>query len=133
MARAAVAPDTAETAPQIWHDNAQALRETREAAALDLHDAARHLDIKPSTLHRFEQATGKLPGRPVSVGYLQLLVLTCAQAGGSAPDCIPQAISQPVISLPTTPAASAASLHGEPDEAADPRDPATEPANGGTE
>ncbi|AWZ10822.1 MULTISPECIES: helix-turn-helix transcriptional regulator [unclassified Streptomyces] len=102
-ARAAVARDTAETAPQIWHDNAQRLREAREATGLDLHDAAGHLGIKPATLQRFEQATGKLPGRPVSLGYLQLIALTCTQAGRTAPACIPQAISQPVSSLPTTP------------------------------
>ncbi|MEU9349007.1 helix-turn-helix domain-containing protein [Streptomyces sp. NPDC048278] len=100
-AQAAVARESAETAPQVWHDNAEPLREAREAAGLDLHDAAGHLDIKPATLQRFEQATGKLPGRPVSLGYLQLLTLTCAQAGRTAPACIPQAISQPVISLPT--------------------------------
>ncbi|MFJ1656669.1 helix-turn-helix domain-containing protein [Streptomyces sp. NPDC088337] len=101
-ARAAVARDTAESAPQVWHDNAEPLREAREAAGLDLHDAAGHLGIKPATLQRFEQATGKLPGRPVSLSYLQLLTLTCTQAGRTAPACIPQAISQPVISLPTT-------------------------------
>ncbi|MHB9864580.1 helix-turn-helix domain-containing protein [Streptomyces sp. YIM S03343] len=101
-ARAAVARDTTETAPQIWHDNAQPLREAREAAGLDLHDAAGHLDIKPATLQRFEQATGKPPGRPVSLGYLQLLALSCTQTGRTAPACIPQAISQPVISLPIT-------------------------------
>lgn len=101
-ARAAVARDATERAPQIWHDNAEPLREAREAAGLDLHDAAGHLGIKPATLQRFEQATGKLPGRPVSLGYLQLLVLTCAQAGHAAPVCIPQAISQPVNSLPIT-------------------------------
>jgi transcriptional regulator with XRE-family HTH domain len=88
--------------PQVWHDKANTLREAREAAGLDLHDAAGHLGIKPATLQRFEQATGKLPGRPVSVGYLQLLALTCAQAGHATPACIPQAISQPVILLPTT-------------------------------
>lgn len=102
MARAAVARDTAERAPQVWHDNAETLREAREAAGLDLNDAAGHLGVKPATLQRFEQATGKLPGRPVSLGYLQLLTLTCTQAGRTAPACIPQAISQPVISLPTT-------------------------------
>jgi len=102
VARAAVARDTAESAPQVWHDNAQPLQEAREAAGLDLHDAAGHLGIKPATLQRFEQATGKLPGRPVSLGYLQLLTLTCTQAGRTAPACIPHAISQPVISLPTT-------------------------------
>ncbi|MEU6406993.1 helix-turn-helix domain-containing protein [Streptomyces sp. NPDC046985] len=101
-ARAAVARDATERAPQIWHDNAEPLREAREAAGLDLHDAAGHLDIKPATLQRFEQATGKLPGRPVSLGYLQLLTLACVQAGHTAPACIPQAISQPVNSLPTT-------------------------------
>lgn len=101
-ARAAVARDTAERAPQVWHDNAELLREARVAAGLDLHDAAGHLGIKPATLQRFEQATGKLPGRPVSLGYLQLLTLTCTQAGRTAPACIPQAISQSVISLPTT-------------------------------
>jgi hypothetical protein len=53
-------------------------------------------------LQRFEEAMGKLPGRPVSLGYLQLLTLTCTQAGRTTPACIPQAISQPVISLPTT-------------------------------
>ncbi|MET8021433.1 helix-turn-helix domain-containing protein [Streptomyces decoyicus] len=101
-ARAAVARGTTESAPQVWHDNAEPLREAREAAGLDLHDAAGHLGIKPATLQRFEQATGKLPGRPVSLGYLQLLTLACTQAGRIAPACIPQAISQPVISLPTT-------------------------------
>ncbi|MEU5796203.1 helix-turn-helix domain-containing protein [Streptomyces sp. NPDC047813] len=101
-ARAAVARETTERAPQVWHDNAEPLREAREAAGLDLHDAAGHLGIKLATLQRFEQATGKLPGRPVSLGYLQLLTLTCTQAGRTAPACIPQAISQPVISLPTT-------------------------------
>ncbi|WP_246430176.1 helix-turn-helix domain-containing protein [Streptomyces rectiverticillatus] len=101
-ARAAVARDTAEAAPQVWHDNAETFREAREAAGLDLHDAAGHLGIKPATLQRFEQATGKLPGRPVSLGYLQLLALICAQAGHTVPACIPQAISQPVISLPVT-------------------------------
>ncbi len=101
-ARAAVARDTTETAPQVWHDNAQCLREAREAAGLDLHDAAGHLGIKPATLQRFEQATGKPPGRPVSLGYLQLLALICTQAGRTAPACIPQAISQSVSSLPTT-------------------------------
>ncbi|WP_328688166.1 helix-turn-helix domain-containing protein [Streptomyces phaeochromogenes] len=101
-ARAAVARDTTEMAPQVWHDNAETLREAREAAGLDLHDAAGHLGIKPATLQRFEQATGKLPGRPASLGYLQLLALTCTQAGRTAPACIPQAISQPVVSLPTT-------------------------------
>ena len=101
-ARAAVARDTTETTPQVWHDNAPTLREAREAAELDLHDAAGHLGIKPATLQRFEQATGKLPGRPVSLGYLQLLVLACVQAGHAAPVCIPQAISQPVSSLPIT-------------------------------
>ncbi|MGI5262383.1 helix-turn-helix domain-containing protein [Streptomyces angustmyceticus] len=101
-AREAVARDTAETAPQVWHHNAETLQEAREAAGLDLHDAAGHLGIKPATLQRFEQATGKLPGRPVSLGYLQLLTLTCTQAGRTAPACVPQAISQPVASLPTT-------------------------------
>ena len=101
-ARAAVARSTAETAPQVWHDNAETLREAREAAGLDLDAAAGDLGIKPATLRRFEQAAGKLPGRPVSLGYLQLLTLTCAQAGHTVPACIPQAISQPVISLPTT-------------------------------
>lgn len=101
-ARAAVARDTTEMTPQLWHDNAQLLREAREAAGLDPHDAAGHLGIKPATLQRFEQATGKLPGRPVSLGYLQLLTLTCTQAGRTAPACIPQTISEPVISLPTT-------------------------------
>ena len=101
-ARAAVARDTTETTPQVWHDNAQLLREAREAAGLDLRDAASHLGIKSATLERFEQAAGKLPGRPVSLGYLQLLTLTCTQAGRTAPACIPQAVSQPVISLPTT-------------------------------
>ncbi len=101
-ARTAVTRDTAERTPQIWHDNAEPLREAREAAGLDLHDTASHLGIKPATLQRFEQATGKLPGRPVSLGYLQLLTLTCTQAGRPAPACIPQTISQPVISLPTT-------------------------------
>ncbi|MFB7575189.1 helix-turn-helix domain-containing protein [Streptomyces sp. NPDC056165] len=100
--RAAVGRDTADSAPQVWHDNAETLQEAREAAGLDLHDAAGHLDIKPATLQRFEQATGKLPGRPVSLGYLQLLTLTCTQAGRAAPACIPRAISQPAISLPTT-------------------------------
>ncbi|MER7877419.1 helix-turn-helix transcriptional regulator [Streptomyces solisilvae] len=102
VSRAAVARDTAESAPQVWHDNAQTLQEAREAAGLDLHDAAGHLGIKTPTLQRFEQASGKLPGRPVSLGYLQLLTLTCTQAGRTAPACIPQAISQPVISLPIT-------------------------------
>ncbi|WP_234336457.1 hypothetical protein [Streptomyces sp. NRRL S-920] len=97
-ARTAVARDTAETAPQVWHDNAETLQEAREAAGLDLHDAA-GLGIKPATLQRFEQATGKLPRQPVSLGYLQLLTLTCTQAGRTAPACIPRAISQPVISL----------------------------------
>ncbi|MGA5082747.1 helix-turn-helix domain-containing protein [Streptomyces griseoincarnatus] len=101
-ARAVVARETTERAPQVWHDNAETLREAREAAGLDLHDAAGHLGIKPATLQRFEQATGKLPGRPVSLGYLQLLTLTCTQAGRTAPACIPQAISQPVTALPTT-------------------------------
>ncbi|GAA2679570.1 helix-turn-helix domain-containing protein [Streptomyces lunalinharesii] len=101
-ARAAVARETTERAPQVWHDNAEHLREAREAAGLDLHDAAGHLGIKSATLERFEQAAGKLPGRPVSLGYLQLLALTCTQAGRTAPACIPQAVSQPVISLPTT-------------------------------
>ena len=101
-ARAGAARESTEMAAQVWHDNAGPLREAREAAGLDLHDAAGHLGIKPVTLQRFEQATGKLPGRPVSLGYLQLLTLTCAQAGRTAPACIPQAISQPVISLPTT-------------------------------
>jgi hypothetical protein len=101
-ARAGVAPESTERAPQIWHDNAEPLRKAREAAGLDLHDAAGHLGIKSTTLQRFEQATGKLPGRPVSLGYLQLLTLTCTQAGRTAPACIPQTISQPVISLPTT-------------------------------
>jgi chromosome segregation and condensation protein ScpB len=101
-ARAAVARDTTETTPQVWHDNAQLLREAREAAGLDLHDAAGHLGIKSATLERFEQAAGKLPGRPVSLSYLQLLTLTCIQAGRTAPACIPQAVSDPVISLPTT-------------------------------
>lgn len=102
VARAAVARDTTDTTPQLWHDNAPLLRQAREAAGLDLHDAARHLGIKSATLERFEQAAGKLPGRPVSLGYLQLLTLTCTQTGRTVPDCIPQAISQPVTSLPTT-------------------------------
>ncbi|MFI0232628.1 helix-turn-helix domain-containing protein [Streptomyces sp. NPDC017086] len=101
-ARAAVARDITETAPQVWHDNAETLREAREAAGLGLHDAADCLGIKPATLQRFEQASGKLPGRPASLGYLQLLTLACAQAGRTAPGCIPQAISQPVTSLPIT-------------------------------
>ncbi|MGA4996400.1 helix-turn-helix domain-containing protein [Streptomyces arboris] len=101
-ARAGVARESTETAPQVWHDNAEPLREAREAAGLDLDDAARYLGIKPATLERFEQATGKLPGRPVSLGYLQLLALTCTQAGRATPACIPQTIAQPVISLPTT-------------------------------
>lgn len=99
-ARAGVARESTETAPQVWHDNAEPLREAREAAGLDLADAARYLGIKPVTLQRFEQATGKLPGRPVSLGYLQLLTLICTQAGRTTPACIPQTISQPVISLP---------------------------------
>jgi hypothetical protein len=101
-ARAAVARDTTETTPQVWHDNAQLLKEAREAAGLGLHDAAGQLGIKSATLERFEQAAGKLPGRPVSLGYLQLLTLTCTQAGRTAPACIPQVVSEPVISLPTT-------------------------------
>lgn len=101
-ARAAVDRDTAGTAPQVWRDNAQPLREAREAAGLDVHDAAGHLGIKPLTLQRFEKATGKLPGRPVALGYLQLLTLTCAQAGRATRARIPQPISQPVISLPVT-------------------------------
>ncbi|MFG2767420.1 helix-turn-helix domain-containing protein [Streptomyces rubiginosohelvolus] len=101
-ARAGVPRESTETAPQVWHNNAEPLREAREAAGLDLHDAARYLGIKSATLQRFEEATGKLPGRPVSLGYLQLLTLTCTQAGRTTPACIPQAISQPVISLPTT-------------------------------
>ncbi|MFE2992238.1 hypothetical protein [Streptomyces sp. NPDC059262] len=101
-ARAAVARDVTETAPQVWHDNAEPLRKAREAAALDLRDAAGHLGVKPATLQRFEQASGKLPGRPVSLGYLQLLTLACIQAGLTAPACIHQAISQPVTALPTT-------------------------------
>ncbi|MEU6988520.1 helix-turn-helix domain-containing protein [Streptomyces sp. NPDC046324] len=101
-ARAGVPRESTEPAPQVWHDNAEPLREAREAAGLDLHDAAGHLGIKPATLQRFEEATGKLPGRPVSLGYLQLLTLTCTQAGRTTPACIPQAISQPMISLPTT-------------------------------
>ncbi|MEU4154242.1 helix-turn-helix transcriptional regulator [Streptomyces sp. NPDC026659] len=101
-ARASVARQTTERAPQVWHDNAELLREAREAAGLDLHAAAGHLGIKPATLQRFEQATGKLPGRPVSLNYLQLLTLTYSQATRTPPACIPQAISQPVISLPTT-------------------------------
>ncbi|MFJ2162843.1 helix-turn-helix domain-containing protein [Streptomyces sp. NPDC087856] len=101
-ARAAVARDTADTTPQLWHDNAPLLRQARETAGLDLDDAARHLGIKSATLERFEQAAGKLPGRPVSLGYLQLLTLTCTQTGHTVLDCIPQAISQPVTSLPTT-------------------------------
>lgn len=101
-ARASVARQTTERAPQVWHDNAELFREARKAAGLDLHDAAGHLGIKPATLQRFEQATGKVPGRPVSLGYLQLLTLACVQAGHTAPACIPQTVSQPVISLPTT-------------------------------
>ncbi|MFF1459682.1 helix-turn-helix domain-containing protein [Streptomyces sp. NPDC058330] len=101
-ARAGVPRESTETAPQVWHENAEPLREAREAAGLDLHDAAGNLGIKSATLQRFEQATGKLPGRPVSLGYLQLLTLACAQADRTTPDCIPQTISQPVISLPTT-------------------------------
>ncbi|MGW0420989.1 helix-turn-helix domain-containing protein [Streptomyces sp. NPDC003015] len=100
--RAAAAPDATEAAPQIWHDNAATLLHAREAAGLDLHDAAGHLGIKAATLQRFEQATGKLPGRPVSLSYLQLLTLTCIQAGRTTPDCIPQSLSQPMLSLPTT-------------------------------
>ena len=38
---------------------------------------------------------------PLAPGYLQLLTLACTQAGRTVPACIPQAISQPVISLPT--------------------------------
>ncbi|MGV9788274.1 helix-turn-helix domain-containing protein [Streptomyces sp. NPDC003435] len=101
-ARVGAARDTVEETPQIWHENAQPLREAREAAGLDLHAAAGHLGIKHATLQRFEQATGKPPGRPVSLGYLQLLTLACTQAGHTAPACIPQTISQPVTSLPTT-------------------------------
>lgn len=102
VSRTAVDRDTAERTPQIWHDNAQLLREARETAGLELHDAAGHRDIKSATLKRFEQAVGKLPGRPASLGYLQLLTLACIQAGRTTPACIPQAISQPVTSLPTT-------------------------------
>ncbi|MFC4612917.1 multiprotein-bridging factor 1 family protein [Streptomyces maoxianensis] len=47
----------------MWHDNAETLREAREAAGLDLHDAAGHLGVKPATLQRFEQTTGNSPGR----------------------------------------------------------------------
>ncbi|MFD0042446.1 helix-turn-helix domain-containing protein [Streptomyces anulatus] len=101
-ARAGVTRESTEPAPQVWHDNAEPLREAREAANLDLDDAARYLGIKPATLERFEQATGKRPGRPVSLSYLQLLTLACTQAGRTTPACIPQTISQPVISLPTT-------------------------------
>ncbi len=101
-ARAAVARDSVEAAPQVWHDSADVLREAREAAGLHLRDAAGHLDIKPATLQRFEQAAGKLPGRPVSLGYLQLLTLACSQAGHPLPACVPQAVSEPVIALPTT-------------------------------
>ncbi|MEU8630491.1 helix-turn-helix domain-containing protein [Streptomyces sp. NPDC048669] len=60
-ARAGVPRASTEPAPQVWHDNAEPLREAREAAGLDLHDAADHLGIKPATLQRFEEATGKLP------------------------------------------------------------------------
>lgn len=101
-ARASVPRDTAETAPHIWHDNAKLLSATREAAGLGLDKAADFLGIKPATLHRFEQGAGKLPGRPASLGYLQLIALTCAQEGHSVPAGIPQAIAQPAISLPTT-------------------------------
>ncbi|MFJ2273906.1 helix-turn-helix domain-containing protein [Streptomyces sp. NPDC087866] len=101
-ARAGVARESTEEASQIWHDNAEPLREAREAAGIHLDEAASHLGIKPATLQRFEQATGKLPGRPVSLGYLQLLTLSCIQTGRTAPACIPQAISQPVTSLPNT-------------------------------
>ncbi|MBZ4319916.1 helix-turn-helix domain-containing protein [Streptomyces huiliensis] len=101
-ARTAVARDSMATAPQVWHDSADLLREAREAAGLDLHDAAGHLDIKPHTLQRFEQAAGKLPGRPVSLSYLQLLTVACTQGGHPVPACIPQAFSEPVTALPTT-------------------------------
>ncbi|MET9744699.1 helix-turn-helix transcriptional regulator [Streptomyces ardesiacus] len=101
-ARSQVARTLVETAPQLWHDNAESLRTTREGSSLDVHEAASLLGIKPATLERFEHGTGKLPGRPVALRYLQLVALTCAQTHTPVPDCIPEAISQPAISLPTT-------------------------------
>ncbi|WP_344288995.1 hypothetical protein [Streptomyces synnematoformans] len=100
-ARADVSRDAAERAPQIWHDNAKILSGIREAVGLDIDRAAGFLGIKRATLQRFEQAAGKVPGRRISVGYLQLLTLTCAEQGQPVPDSIPQPISEPAISLPT--------------------------------
>ncbi|MFE9181355.1 hypothetical protein ACFYN5_34460 [Streptomyces sp. NPDC007126] len=101
-ARSQVARTLLETAPQLWHDNAESLRTTREGSSLDVQEAASLLGIKPATLERFEHCTGKLPGRPVALRYLQLVALTCAQTHTPVPDCIPETISQPAISLPTT-------------------------------
>lgn len=103
FARAEVDRETAQGTPQLWHDNADVLRAAREAAGLDVQEVADFLNIKPATLDRFEQGTGRLPGVPVSLGYLQLLALTSAQDGRSVPECIPEGISRPATSLPTTP------------------------------
>ncbi|MFF8919064.1 helix-turn-helix domain-containing protein [Streptomyces sp. NPDC015032] len=101
-ARSGIARTLVETAPQLWHDNAKTLRTARESAGLDPYEAASLLGIKPATLERFEHSTGKLPGRPVALSHLQLVALTCAQTHTPVPTCIPEAISQPATSLPTT-------------------------------
>ncbi len=100
-ARSGVARTLVETAPPRWHDNAESLRTARESAGPGLNEAASLLGIKSATLERFEHGTGKLPGRPVALRYLQLVALTCAQTHIPVPDCIPEVISQPAIS-PTT-------------------------------
>ncbi|MFG2440989.1 helix-turn-helix domain-containing protein [Streptomyces sp. NPDC048508] len=101
-ARSGVPREIIDTTPRIWHEQAKALRDARESSGLTVHTAAQHLSIKSETLQRFEDGTGKLPGRPAALGYLQLLVLACVQAGQLVPAGIPQTISQPVICLPIT-------------------------------
>ncbi|MFF5976939.1 helix-turn-helix domain-containing protein [Streptomyces sp. NPDC012769] len=103
QARSGVPKDFAEQGPQLWHDNAKTLADTRAQAGLDQNTTARILGIKPATLNRFEQSQGKLPGRPAALRYLQLIVLTCIHNDLPVPDCLPVAISQPVTALPTTP------------------------------
>ncbi|MFD7324278.1 helix-turn-helix domain-containing protein [Streptomyces sp. NPDC059875] len=102
QARSSVPKCIAEQGPQVWHDNAKVLADACAQAGLDQNTTARILGIKPATLSRFEQGTGKLPGRPAALRYLQLIVLTCVHNGLPVPDCLPLAISQPVTALPTT-------------------------------
>ncbi|MBF9071543.1 hypothetical protein [Streptacidiphilus fuscans] len=78
----------ARQAPQIWRDNAADLCAAREATGLDEEAAAACIGVQPASLRRFERASGKHPGAPVSLRYLQLLAHACADSGYPVPACI---------------------------------------------